>query len=116
MGSRRLSAPRFGLEFLDLFGGGCLGQRVVKLFTSLPAKSLQVGNLGPGHGFLPGDPLLGWFFRVWSGFGVHVCKFATGRGEGLTQSSKWLHDTLGNRLLAGSPIKETRTSSAGFRC
>jgi hypothetical protein len=105
MGSRRLSAPRFGLEFLDLFGGGCLGQRVVKLFTSLPAKSLQVGNLGPGHGFLPGDPLLGWFFRVWSGFGVHVCKFATGQGEGLTQSSKWLHDTLGNRLLAGSPIK-----------
>jgi hypothetical protein len=61
--------------------------------------------LGSSHRFLPGDPLLGWFFRVWSGFGVHVCKFATGRGEGLTQSSKWLHDTLGNRLSAGSPIK-----------
>jgi hypothetical protein len=88
MESRRLSAPRFSLEFLDLFRGACFGQRTVKLFTGLSAESLQVGNLGSSHRFLPGDPLLRWFFRVWSGFGVHHSKFATGKGEGLTQSSK----------------------------
>jgi len=115
MGSRRLSAPCFGLEFLDLFGGGCFGQRVVKLFTSLPAKSLQVGNLGSGHRFLPGDPLLRWFFRVWSGFGVHLCKFATGQGEGLTQSSKTALNCFGcdNRIpCADSEVAEKSVAAS----
>ena len=79
------SSTCFRLKFLDLFRSPCFGKSPVKLLSSLPAKSLEIGNLRAGHWLLPGDPLLGRFFWIRISISLHVCKFAARSPVGLTR-------------------------------
>lgn len=65
------TSSRFMLQFVDLFGGFCFCNLVVKLLAGLAGQGVQVGTLRTGHRLVAGNPIVWVFLGIISGLLIY---------------------------------------------